>query len=113
MSNSFPMGNEFPQVATRIAYGETWQPVQIPFPICIPKTRVSPCLPRIMHIMHGLNLHMHAEEGERTITFTMMPHGDVARKKHNKILSSVNSPPSPSTGFGPAGLPPAKCRGAT
>src|SRR6266849_6614540 len=68
MSNSFPIGNEFPQVATRIAYGYL-ATCPNPFPICMPKTCVSPCLPRIMHIMHGLNLHMHAQEGER-ITFT-------------------------------------------
>src|SRR6266851_946901 len=36
----------------------------------MPKTCVSPCLPMIMHIMHDLNVHMHAEESERTITFT-------------------------------------------
>src|SRR6266849_5825718 len=55
----------------------------------MPKTCVSPCLPTAMHRMHGLNLHMHADEGERTITFTTdgprRPRA-MAAKKPKKIL---------------------------
>jgi hypothetical protein len=58
MSNSFPMGNEFPQVATRIAYGfgRLW------FDVMQAGMYVSRCLATIMHIMHGPNLHMHGED---------------------------------------------------
>ena len=52
------MGSALPQVAKKIAhgFGNLWSP------ICMQETCVSPFLPRTMHIMHDLDLHMHAAD---------------------------------------------------
>jgi hypothetical protein len=93
------MGSALPKVASKNAYGHLGHLGQV----CMPKVRVSPCLPRTMHIMHSVNLHMHAEQSERTIREIASP-GALRRRIFKPFwdapLALLASRASPAAGLG-------------